>query len=78
MVAVMVYGPLSQNHVGLFCIEQAIESLIVRVIDNGAAIILARESGTGSKTLASFLRFAGTDGGTAIQTRTAAEPFASI
>jgi hypothetical protein len=78
MVAVTVDGPLSQNYVRLFGIEQATESLIVCVIDNGAAIELAGESGTGSKTLASLLGLFGTDVGAAIQSSPATEPLAAI
>ncbi len=78
MVTVMVDGPLSQNHIGFFRSEQPAESLIVRVIDNGAAIILAGESCSSPQALASLLSFASADRGTAIQTRATAEPLATV
>jgi hypothetical protein len=78
MIAVMVDRPLSQNHIRFFRSEQPAESLIVCVVDNGPAIVLAGENGAGAETLASLPCFAGTDIGATIQTGSPTEPLPAI
>jgi hypothetical protein len=78
MVAVAVDGPLGEYYIGAFRSEHASESLIVRGIDDRAAVVLAGESGTGLKTLTSIQGFGGADGGTTPEARSAAVPFTAI
>ncbi len=47
MVAVTVNGPLGEYRVGVLGVEDASESLIVGVVDDGPAVILTGENGSG-------------------------------
>src|SRR5450432_4648437 len=78
MVPVTVDGPLREHHIGAFRSQNASEVLIVRLIDDGAAIVLSGESGTGLENLAGFPGFCGADIGTAAEAGSAAKPFAAV
>ena len=78
MVAVTVDGPLGEYHIGALDREHASESVIVRGIDDGAAVVLAGESGTGLKNLTSLPGFGGADGCAALEAGSAAESLTAI
>ena len=78
MIAVAVDRPVRENHVGAFGRDDAREGLIMRGIDDRTAVILAGESGPGFKESTGVLSFRGSNCGTAIETRSAAEPLAAI
>jgi hypothetical protein len=73
-----VHGPLREDHIGTFSSEHSRESLIVRVIDDGATVVLAGKNGPGPENLTRLLSFGCTDGGTTDQAGRAAEPFAPV
>jgi hypothetical protein len=78
MVAMAVDWPVRENYVGAFGSQQAREVLVMRGIDDRAAVILAGEGGSGFKGSTGALGFRGSNRGTAIEAGSAAEPFAAI
>ena len=78
MVAVTIDGPLGKQHVGIFAIDKTRESLILRGVDDGPAVILPGKDGSGLENATGGLRFCGTNAGTAVQGRFATIALASI
>ena len=78
MIAVAIDRPVRENHVRAFGGEDARKGLIMQGIDDGTAVILAGESGVGFKPSTGVLGFRGSNCGTAIEARSAAEPLTAI
>ena len=78
MIAMGVDGPLRENHIGLFSIQESTALVIVRVINYGAAIRLAEERGARFQDLTCFRSFPGTHGSALRCIGPLAEPFSAI
>ncbi len=78
MIAMMIDGPMRENHVRPFGIQLPPELLVMGVVQHGAAIVLPGKSGTGLENSTRFLRFGGTDPSALVQLRCAAEAFTPI
>jgi hypothetical protein len=66
MVAVMVDRPLGEHHVGVLAAEDARETVVMRGIDDGAAVDLVRENSARLQASAGALGFGGADGRAAV------------
>ncbi len=78
MVAMTIEGPLGQERVGLFGVEESSESLVVWRVNDGATIILASEEGSSVENAAGVLSFGGADRRAAIERGAAAITFTPI
>ena len=78
MVAVPVDGPMGEDDVGLFRGEQAREAVIVKRVDDGAAVDLVGEGGVGFQDAAGTPGFSRADGGAAVQAGRAAISLAAV
>ena len=78
MIAVGIDRPLGEDQVGGFGGEEAGKFVVVRGIDDGAAIVLGGEDGARFQDGAGFFGFGGTDARAVFEVVCAAEAFAAV
>jgi len=78
MVAMAIDGPVGEDDVGGFGVEDTGEGVVMSGIDGGAAVVLAGERRPGVEDAASTLGFGGANSGTAVEIGAATVTFAAI